>query len=144
MAVTQFLETPVGKAIAASSIAWASRCRDPASRISRTTQICHNLEVSRWANEDLHAEMEDQHLPHGARLRAEHYRDKAAQFRELAEIEHLPSLRRHLRRLAAQHDKAAADINTPPASESDDQQVTLGEAQRQEYREGRVDARQVD
>ena len=31
-------------------------------------------------------------MPHGARLRAEHYRDKAAQFRELAEIEHLPSL----------------------------------------------------
>ena len=88
--------------------------------------------------------MEDQHLPHGARLRAEHYRDKAAQFRELAEVEHLPSLRRHLRRLAAQHDKAAADINTPPASESDDQQVTLGEAQRQEYREGRADARQLD
>jgi|GraSoiStandDraft_42_1057292.scaffolds.fasta_scaffold05677_4 hypothetical protein len=83
-------------------------------------------------------------MPHGARLRAEHYRDKAAQFRELAEIEHLPSLRRHLRRLAAQHDKAAADINKPPASESDDQQVTLGESQRQEYREGRVDARQVD
>ena len=71
--------------------------------------------------------MEDQHLPHGARLRAEHYRDKAAQFRELAEVEHLPSLRRHLRRLAAQHDKAAADINTPPASESDDQQVTVRE-----------------
>jgi len=33
-----------------------------------------------------------------------------------------------LRRLAAQHAKAAADINTPPASESDDQQVTLGES----------------
>jgi len=67
-------------------------------------------------------------MPHGARLRAEHYRNKAAQFRELAEIEHLPSLRRHLRRLAAQHDKAAADTNTPPASEPDDRQVTLGES----------------
>jgi hypothetical protein len=83
-------------------------------------------------------------MPHGTRLRAEHYRDKAAQFRELAQIEHLPSLRRHLRRLAAQHDKAAADINTPPASEPDDQPVSWGSRSDKSTERGGADARQVD
>jgi hypothetical protein len=66
-------------------------------------------------------------MPNGAHLRSEHYRDMAAHFRALAETEHLPSLRRHLRRLAAQHDEVAADVARPPASEPDEQQVTLGE-----------------
>jgi hypothetical protein len=51
-------------------------------------------------------------MQHGARLRAEHYRDMAAHFRSLAETEHLASLRRHLHRLAAQHDEVAADLET--------------------------------
>jgi hypothetical protein len=40
----------------------------------------------------------------------EHYRDMAEHFRVLAELEPLASLRRHLRRLAAQHDEMAADL----------------------------------
>jgi hypothetical protein len=40
----------------------------------------------------------------------EHHRDKAEHFRVLAELEQLPSLRRHLRRLAAQHDEMAAEL----------------------------------
>jgi hypothetical protein len=43
-------------------------------------------------------------------MAGEHYRDMAAQFRVLAELEPLPSLRRHLRRLAEQHDEEAADL----------------------------------
>jgi hypothetical protein len=45
-----------------------------------------------------------------ARHGAEHYRDMAAHFRVLAELEPLPSRRRHLRRLVAQHDEVAADL----------------------------------
>jgi hypothetical protein len=41
----------------------------------------------------------------GVRLRAEHYRDMAPHFRTLADVEPLASLRRHLQRLAAQHDE---------------------------------------
>lgn len=44
--------------------------------------------------------------PH-LRGQAEHYRELAARFRVLANTEHLGSLRRHLRRLAAQHDELA-------------------------------------
>src|SRR5438045_6711350 len=44
------------------------------------------------------------------RLRAEHYRDMAAHFRALADAEPLASLRRHLRRLAAQRDEAAVEL----------------------------------
>jgi hypothetical protein len=44
---------------------------------------------------------------------AEHYRELAAHFRLLAETEPLASLRWHLRRLAAQHDDAAADLEEP-------------------------------
>jgi hypothetical protein len=43
-------------------------------------------------------------------MAGEHYRDMAAHFRVLAELEQLPSLRRHLRRLAAQHDEMAAEL----------------------------------
>jgi len=47
--------------------------------------------------------MKTPHL-HG---QAEHYRERAARFRGLANTEHLGSLRRHLRRLAAEHDELA-------------------------------------
>jgi hypothetical protein len=43
-------------------------------------------------------------------MNAEHYRDMAAHFRRLAEVEPLVSLRRHLRRLAQQHDEIAAEL----------------------------------
>jgi hypothetical protein len=46
----------------------------------------------------------------GARWQAEHYREMAERFRLLAETEPLASLRRHLRRLAAQHDEMATDL----------------------------------
>jgi hypothetical protein len=50
-------------------------------------------------------------MGHGAGVRAAHLREMAAHFRSLATIEPLTSLRRHLRRLAAEHDKAAADLD---------------------------------
>jgi len=56
-------------------------------------------------------------MQHGARLRAEHYRDMAAHFRSLADTEPLASLRRHLRRLAAQHDQFAAELEMARVSE---------------------------
>jgi hypothetical protein len=56
-------------------------------------------------------------MRNGARLRSDYYRDMAAHFRALAQIEPLTSLRRHLRRLAAQHDELAADIETPATDE---------------------------
>jgi hypothetical protein len=43
-------------------------------------------------------------------MTGEHYRDMAEHLRVLAELEPLPSLRRHLRRLAQQHDEMAADL----------------------------------
>jgi hypothetical protein len=43
-------------------------------------------------------------------MAGEHYRDMAEHFRTLAELEPLASLRRHLRRLAAQHEEKAADL----------------------------------
>jgi hypothetical protein len=46
----------------------------------------------------------------GAGFRVAHLRDMAAHFRSLASLEPLESLRRHLRRLAAQHDEAAANL----------------------------------
>src|SRR4051794_31360457 len=51
-------------------------------------------------------------MQHRAWLRAEHYREIATRFRLMAEIEPLASLRRHLRRLAAQHDELAAGLET--------------------------------
>ena len=42
-------------------------------------------------------------MQHRAPLRVQHYRDIAVHLRSLAEIEPLAGLRRHLRRLAAQH-----------------------------------------
>jgi hypothetical protein len=43
-------------------------------------------------------------------MNVEHYRDMAAHFRTLAEVEPLASLRRHLKRLAAQHEEMAQDL----------------------------------
>lgn len=43
-------------------------------------------------------------------MNVDHYRDMAEHFRVLAELEPLPSLRRHLKRLAAQHDQMAAEL----------------------------------
>ena len=59
-------------------------------------------------------------MQHGAKLRAEQYRDMAAHLRSLADIEPLSSLRWHLRRLAALHDDAAADLLEEALSEEAD------------------------
>ena len=50
---------------------------------------------------------------------AEHYRERAAHFRSLADTEPLAALRWHLRQLAAQHDAAAADLEEPQSEEAD-------------------------
>ena len=65
-------------------------------------------------------------MQHGARLRAEHYRDMAAHFRSLAEIEPLGSVRRYLHWLAAQHDAAATDLEMPRASDQSEARAALG------------------
>ena len=65
-------------------------------------------------------------MRHGARLRAEHYRDMAARFRSMAEIEPLASVRRYLHRLAAQHDEAATDLEMPRASDQGEARAALG------------------
>ena len=46
-------------------------------------------------------------------MNVDHYRDMAEHFRVLAELEPLPSLRRHLKRLAAQHGQRAAELEQP-------------------------------
>jgi hypothetical protein len=58
-------------------------------------------------------------MQHGAGLRAEHYREIATRFRLMAEIEPVASLRRHLRRLAAQHDELAAGLETAQPIDQD-------------------------
>ena len=58
--------------------------------------------------------MKTPHL-HG---QAEHYRERAARFRGLANTEHLGSLRRHLRRLAAQHDELADGVVMLPSDQT--------------------------
>jgi hypothetical protein len=55
--------------------------------------------------------------PH-LRGQAEHYRELAARFRGLANTEHLGSLRRHLRRLAAQHDELAEGVVMQPSNQT--------------------------
>jgi hypothetical protein len=56
-------------------------------------------------------------MRHGARLQAECYRDTAAHFRLLSDIEPVASLRRQLQHLAARYDQLAAGLETP---QSDD------------------------
>lgn len=65
-------------------------------------------------------------MGHGAGLRAAHLREMAAHFRSLATIEPLTSLRRHLRRLAAQHDEAAADLDIAQDKAADMQGKAVG------------------
>jgi len=50
-------------------------------------------------------------------MNVDHYRDMAEHFRRLAEVEPLATLRRHLKRLAEQHDQMAAELEqqtSPP------------------------------
>jgi len=65
-------------------------------------------------------------MGHGAGLRAAHLRDMAVHFRELAMTEPLASLRRHLRRLAAQHDEAAANLEAARDKAADVQAKAAG------------------
>jgi hypothetical protein len=65
-------------------------------------------------------------MQHRARLRAEHYREIATRFRLMAEIEPLASLRRHLRRLAAQHDELAAGLEMAQHMNRDNPRAALG------------------
>jgi hypothetical protein len=48
-------------------------------------------------------------IENSARLRAAHYREEAARFRALADLEPLAQMRRHLRRLAEDYERLAAD-----------------------------------
>jgi hypothetical protein len=57
---------------------------------------------------------------------AEHYRELAAHFRSLADTEPLPGLRRHLRQLAAEHDKVAAGLEEPQSDEAEPPRAALG------------------
>jgi len=54
----------------------------------------------------------DADMQHRAPLRVQHYRDIAVHLRSLAEIEPLAGLRRHLRRLAAQHYELAERLES--------------------------------
>ena len=65
-------------------------------------------------------------MQHRARLRVEHHREIATRFRQMAEIEPLASLRRHLRRLAAQHDELAAGLETMQPIDQDNPRAALG------------------
>jgi hypothetical protein len=56
------------------------------------------------------------HIEHSARVQAQHYRELAAQFRLMADVEPLASVRRHLRWLAAQYDEMAEELETPQAN----------------------------
>ncbi len=53
------------------------------------------------------------------RLKAQSCREVAAHFRSLANIEPAESLRRRLQRLAARHDKLAADLEQPQLDEEE-------------------------
>jgi uncharacterized protein YdcH (DUF465 family) len=64
-------------------------------------------------------------MQQGARLRVQHYRDMAAHFRTLAEIEPLASLRRHLRRLAEQHDELEERLESSRANNQDSPRAAL-------------------
>src|ERR1051326_1833364 len=61
-------------------------------------------------------------------LRAAHLRHMAAHLRSLASLEPLESLRRHLRRLAAQHDEAPATLQIAihPAADGSGQAMGSG------------------
>ena len=65
-------------------------------------------------------------MQHGTRLRAEHHREIATRFRLMAEMESLASLRRDLRRLAAQHDELAAGLETVQPMKQDSPRTAPG------------------
>jgi len=46
-------------------------------------------------------------------LQEEHYREVAARLRLIADLEPLPSVRRHLRWLAREHDEVADSVRSP-------------------------------
>jgi hypothetical protein len=50
-------------------------------------------------------------VENSARLRAAHYRDEAARFRSMAEIEPVSALRRHLQVLAREYEKMAQSFD---------------------------------
>jgi hypothetical protein len=54
------------------------------------------------------------------------HRKAAARFRLLADIEPLPNVRQHFRRLAAQHDEATARLEEAPSGEEGAPGDTLG------------------
>ena len=62
----------------------------------------------------------------GARPRAQHQRDMAAEFRVLAELEPVASLRRQLERLAARHDQLAVDLERPQSDDDGTPRAALG------------------
>jgi hypothetical protein len=53
-------------------------------------------------------------VENSARVRATHHRGEAARFSSMAELEPLPSLRRHLLALAREYDKMAANLDVKP------------------------------
>ena len=65
-------------------------------------------------------------MQNGARPRARHQRDMAAEFRLLAEVEPVASLRRQLERLAARHDQLAADLEGPLSDDDGAPRAALG------------------
>ena len=62
----------------------------------------------------------------GARPRAQYQRDMAAEFRLLAEVEPVASLRRQLERLASRHDQLAADLERPLSDDDGAPRAALG------------------
>ena len=51
-------------------------------------------------------------MDHEARAKEEHYREVAARLRLMVDLEPLPSVRRHLQRLAQEHDEVADRIRS--------------------------------
>src|SRR5437868_15313720 len=85
-----------------------SRHATSLSQHALTLNNCHNRPATPRAT--LARQDGGVELNRGARLSAEHHRDMAAHFRALAEAEPLASLRRHLRRLAMEHDEASVEL----------------------------------
>jgi hypothetical protein len=57
-----------------------------------------------------------QFVENSARMRATHYREEAARFGSLAELEPLPNVRRHLRALAREYESMAAKLDVKGGS----------------------------
>ena len=52
----------------------------------------------------------DGFVENSARMRTDYYREEAARFRSLAELEPIAALRRHLATLAREYEQIAADL----------------------------------